>query len=77
MALAVELVLAHAEHEPGGGGDRAAIVVREERLGHPAARELALLEPADEDGVEAAGTDPFRRGHEHAVRLRALPEPHR
>src|SRR5205085_835340 len=77
VALAVELVLTHAQHESGGAGDRAAIVVREERLGHAPARELALLEAADEDGVEAAGSDPFGSGYEHAVRLGTLPEAQR
>ena len=76
VALAVEPVLAHRQHEPARGGDRAAVVVREERLGGGAAGELALLKPAREHHLEAARADGLRRGHLHAVGLRALAHVH-
>ena len=76
VALAVEAVLAHGQHQPARRGDRAAVVVGQERLGRGAARELALLEPAGEHRLEAARPDRLRRGHLHAVRLRVLAHVH-
>ena len=40
------------------------------------ARELALLEAADEDGLEAARADLLGPRHLHLVGLRALPHAH-
>ncbi len=72
VALALELVLALRQHEPRGRCERAAVVVAEKRLGGRTARELALLEPADEDRVEAPGPDLLRRRHLDAVGLWVL-----
>ena len=83
VALAVEPVLSHGEDEPGppvvaggGGRDRAAVLVREERLRRGTARELALLEPAREHHLEAARANRLGGGHLHAVGLRRLAHVH-
>ena len=72
VALAVEAVLAHREQQSAGGGDRPAVLVGQERLRRRSARELALLQTADEHGLEAPGADRLRRGHLHAVGLRDI-----
>ena len=72
IALAVETILAHRQHEPAGARDRAPILVAQERLGGGAARELSLLKPADQHRFEAARADRLGRRHLHPVRLGAL-----
>ena len=76
VALAVEPVLADRQDEAAGGGERAPVLVGQERLRRGAARELALLEPAAEDRLEAARPDRLRGGHLHAVGLRRLAHAH-
>ena len=76
VALAVEGVLAHGQHEPGGACDRAPVLVGQERLRSRAARELALLQAADEHGLEAARADRLRRRDLDAVGLRVLAHVH-
>ncbi len=56
------------EHEPGGDRQRGARAIVEERLGLRALRQLALLQPADEDRAEAAGADRERVREQHARR---------
>ena len=76
VALAVEAVLAHREHQAAGRGDRATILVRQERLGDAPARELALLEAAAQHGLEAPRPDRLRGGHLDAVGLGRLAHAH-
>ena len=52
--------------QAGRDRERAAVVVGEERLGLRPARDLAVLQPADEDRAEAAGADRERIGEQHA-----------
>ena len=73
VALAIEPVLAHGQAQPARRGKRAAVLVGQERLRRGAARELALLEAADEDGLEAPRPDRLRAGHLHAVGLGGSP----
>ena len=68
VPLAREHVLVARQHEPAGTGEARARGVVEERLGDRVPRERALLEAADEDGAEAAGTDLERVGHQHRAR---------
>ena len=67
VALACRPVVPHRQREPAGPRQLAPLVVRQERLGTRRARELALLEPAHEDGLEPAGPDRLRPRDLHAV----------
>ena len=77
VALLAQDVLVAAQEEPARPRERRAGVVVEERLGRGAARELALLQAADEDGAEAARPDRARGGDEHAAGRRVLADGHR
>ena len=77
VALALQTLLAHRQPQPARGGDRPAIGIRQERLRCGGARELTLLQAADQYGLKPPRPDRLRRGHLHAVGLRGLPRPHR
>ncbi len=72
-ALLRERILARRQAEPGGHVQLAPQVVGQERLGPRRARELALLQAADDHRVEAASADRQRVGDQHraAARRRA------
>ena len=71
VALGVEAVLAQAQAQPGGGVERAALVVAQERLGGGGAREGVLAQAAQEGRPHAPGPQRARArdGHEPGARI--------
>src|SRR6185437_7510684 len=76
VALPLQLALADRQQQAAGLRDRPAVLIGQERLRAAPARELALLEAADEHRLEAAGADVLGPRLEHPVGLSPLAEPH-
>ena len=76
VALAVELVLAHGQREPGRTRDLEPVVIGEERVAASGARELALLEPEQVEHLEPARAHLERARDLDAVGLGRVAEPH-
>ena len=72
VALGVEAVLAQAQAQPGGGVERAALLVAEERLGGGRAREGVLAQAAEERRPHAPRAQRARARDRHDPRARVV-----